>query len=55
VKSAKIAAKRGRVYVVRQDDVSFEARYKGGFRTVHVRGSLYELIAPTAGPPDKTG
>ena len=46
VESAKLAAKRGPVYILRQDDVSFEGLYEAGFRTVHVRGSLYELIPP---------
>jgi len=46
VASATIAAKKGPVYAVKQDDVNFEGFYEAGFRTVHVRGSLYRLIPP---------
>jgi hypothetical protein len=55
VESAKMAAKRGPVYILKQDDVRFEGLYEAGFRTVHVRGSLYELIPPADEPSAETG
>ena len=55
VESAKMAAKRGPVYILKQDDVRFEGLYEAGFRTVHVRGSLYELIPPPDGSSAETG
>ena len=46
VTAAKKAAKNGPVYIIDQDDVNRSGLYKAGFRTVHVEGVLYELIAP---------
>jgi len=51
VTAAEIAAKKGPVYIIKQDDVNFEGPYEAGFRTVHVKGSLYRLVAPTSPPP----
>jgi hypothetical protein len=53
VTAAKKAAKKGRVYIVNQDDVNPAGLYEAGFRTVHVRGSLYELIPPDERLPDR--
>lgn len=50
VTAAEIAAKKGPVYITNQDDVNLSGLYEAGFRTVHVSGSLYELIAPTDEP-----
>jgi hypothetical protein len=46
VTAAKIAAKKGPVYVIRQEDINLKGLHEAGFRKVHVRGVLYELIAP---------
>jgi hypothetical protein len=46
VTAAKIAAKKGPVYVLRQEDIDFGGFHEAGFRTVHVHGVLHELIAP---------
>ena len=51
--AAKKAAKKGRVYIVNQDDVNPAGLYEAGFRTVHVRGALYELIPPGEEPPGR--
>ena len=53
VTAARIAAEKGRVYIVNQDDVNPTGLYDAGFRTVHVRGVLYELIAPGETPPER--
>ncbi len=53
--SATIAAIGGPVYILRQDDVSFQGLYEAGFRTVHVQGSMYELIPPADDPSAETG
>jgi hypothetical protein len=53
VAAAKKAAVKGRVYIVNQDDVNPAGLYEAGFRTVHVRGALYELIPPDERPPDR--
>ena len=50
VTAAKIAAKKGPVYIVKQDDVNFDDLRKAGFRTLHVNGVLYELIGPRNEP-----
>ena len=55
VLAAKKAAKRGPVYIIDQDDVSFDGLEEAGFRIVHERGVLYRLIAPTDEPPAGTG
>jgi hypothetical protein len=47
VTAAKIAAKKGPVYVLRQEDIDLDGLHEAGFRKVHVPGGvLYELIAP---------
>jgi 4-amino-4-deoxy-L-arabinose transferase-like glycosyltransferase len=47
VTAAKIAAKKGPVYVLRQEDINLNGLHEAGFRKVHVHGGvLYELIAP---------
>ena len=43
VTAVKIAAKKGPVYVLRQEDINFSGLHEAGFRTVHVHGVLYEL------------
>ena len=53
VTTAKKAAKNGPVYILKQDDVNPTGLYEAGFRTVHVRGALYELIAPVEDPSDR--
>jgi Protein of unknown function (DUF2723) len=53
VTTAKKAAKNGPVYILKQDDVNPTGLYEAGFRTVHVRGALYKLIAPGEGPSDR--
>jgi hypothetical protein len=50
VTAAKIAAKKGPVYIVKQDDVNFDDLREAGFRTLHVNGVLYELIGPRNEP-----
>ncbi|MBA2714654.1 MAG: DUF2723 domain-containing protein [Rubrobacteraceae bacterium] len=54
VTAAEIAADTGPVYIVAQDDVNFSGLHEAGFRTVHVTGSLYEVIAPTEEPSANT-
>ena len=46
VTAAKIAAKKGPVYVIRQEDKNLNGLHEAGFRKLHVHGVLYELIAP---------
>jgi hypothetical protein len=53
--AAKLAAKKGTVYVIEQDDVNLARLREAGFRTVHVHGALHELIAPTDEPSAKAG
>ena len=55
VNAADIAAKKGPVYIIDQDDINFRGLHEAGFRTVHVHGVLYELIAPTDEPSANTG
>jgi hypothetical protein len=52
VTSARITVEKGRVYIINQDDVNPTGLYEAGFRTVHVQGALYELIAPDERPPE---
>ena len=47
VAAAKKAAKKGPVYVIKQEDVNFDGLHEAGFRTVHVHGDLYELRRET--------
>jgi Protein of unknown function (DUF2723) len=54
VTAAKIAADKGPVFIIDQDDVNFGGLRKAGFRTIHVSGSLYELIAPAGESSAKT-
>ena len=53
VTTAKKAAKNGPVYILKQDDVNPTGLYEAGFRTVHVRGALYELVPPDRVTPDR--
>jgi len=53
VVAAKKAAENGPVYILDQDDVNPKGLYEAGFRTVHVQGALYELVAPDEGPTDR--
>jgi len=46
ITAAKIAAEKGPVYIIAQDDVDPSSLYEAGFRTVHVDGVLWELIPP---------
>jgi Protein of unknown function (DUF2723) len=46
VTAAEKAAKKGRVYVIAQPDVNPRGLYEAGWRTVHVKGALHELIPP---------
>jgi hypothetical protein len=50
VTAAKKAAEKGPVYIIEQDDVQPGGLYEAGFRTVHVKGVLWELIPPRAEP-----
>jgi hypothetical protein len=50
VTAAKIAAEKGPVYIIEQDDVDPSGLYEAGFRTVHVEGVLWELIPPRGEP-----
>jgi hypothetical protein len=50
VTAAKKAAENGPVYILKQDDVNPTGLYEAGFRTVHVEGALYELVAPDEEP-----
>jgi Protein of unknown function (DUF2723) len=46
VTAAEKAAKKGPVYILSQIDVDPSGLYKAGWRTVHVKGALYQLIPP---------
>jgi hypothetical protein len=50
VTAAKKAAENGPVYILKQDDVNPTGLYEAGFRTIHVEGALYELVAPDEEP-----
>ncbi len=50
VTAAKIAAEKGPVYIIEQDDVDPSGLFEAGFRTVHVEGVLWELIPPRGEP-----
>ena len=50
VTAAKKAAENGPVYILKQDDVNPSGLYEAGFRTVHVEGALYELLASDEEP-----
>ena len=53
VTAAKKASRNGPVYILRQDDVNPTGLYEAGFRTVHVRGALYELVPPDRAMPER--
>ena len=55
VTAARMAAKKGAVYVIAQDDVNLARLRAAGFLTVRVSGSLYELIAPRNEPSARAG
>ena len=46
VTAATIAAKKGPVYVIRQEDINLNGLHEARFRKVLVHGVLYESIAP---------
>jgi hypothetical protein len=50
VTAAEIAAEKGPVYIIDQDDVNPRGLYEAGWRTVHVEGVLHELIPPRNEP-----
>jgi hypothetical protein len=52
VTAAKKAAEKGPVYILSQDDVNPGGLYEAGFRTVHVKGALWQLIPPRDGAPE---
>ncbi len=54
VTAARIAAEKGPVYIIQQDNIDPSGLYDAGFRTVHVEGVLWELIPPR-GEPDTRG
>jgi hypothetical protein len=55
VKSAKMAARKGRVYLLDQESTNLEPFQKGGFRVVVVKdGLLYELLPPGREPYAKS-
>jgi hypothetical protein len=56
VKSARIAAKKGRVYLLDQESTNLDPFRKAGFRVVVVKdGLLYELLPPGREPYAKGG
>jgi hypothetical protein len=55
VTAAKIAAEKGPVYIIEQDDVDLGGLNEGGFRTAHVEGVLWELIPPRGEPETRGG
>ena len=55
VTAAKIAAEKGPVYIIEQDDVDPSGLFEAGFRTVHVEGVLWELIPPRGEPETSEG
>lgn len=50
VKAAKIAARRGPVYILAWKHTRFHPFRTAGFRVVHDKGSLYELVPPGRKP-----
>ena len=55
-KSARMAARKGRVYLLDQESTNLEPFRKAGFRVVVVReGLLYELLPPGREPYTKSG
>jgi hypothetical protein len=56
VKSARMAAKKGRVYLLDQESTNLEPFREAGFRVVTVEdGLLYELLPPGREPYAKSG
>jgi Protein of unknown function (DUF2723) len=53
VTAAKKAAERGPVYIINQDDINPSGLYEAGFRTVHVKGALWQLIPPRDDAPER--
>jgi hypothetical protein len=55
VKSAKMAARKGRVYLLDQESTNLDPFRKAGFRVVTVEeGLLYELLPPGREPYAKS-
>ena len=50
VSAAKKAAKKGPVYIIKQDDIPYGKFYDAGWSTVRVEGPLYELVPPGGEP-----
>jgi len=50
VTAAKLAARKGPVYILEQDAVSPAGLYDAGWTTVRVEGALYELVPPEREP-----
>ncbi len=55
VTAAKKAATKGPIYIIKQEGRNLSGLYEAGFRTVHVHGALYELIAPSKEPSAHEG
>jgi hypothetical protein len=56
VKSARMAARKGRVYLLDQESTNLEPFREAGFRVVTVEdGLLYELLPPGREPYAKSG
>ena len=52
VTAAEKAAEKGPVYILSQDDVNPSGLNQAGFRTVHVKGALWQLIPPRGDNPE---
>jgi hypothetical protein len=50
VTTAKKAAKEGPVYIIQQDDIDYAKFYDAGWKTVQVKGPLWELVPPAREP-----
>jgi hypothetical protein len=56
VKAAKIASRKGRVYLLDQESTNLDPFRKAGFRVVTVKdGLLYELLPPGREPYARSG
>jgi hypothetical protein len=50
VTAARKAAQRGPVYVLDHENISGRPFHDAGFRTIHVKGPLYEVVPPGGEP-----
>lgn len=50
VTAAKLAARKGPVYILKQDAISPAGLYEAGWTTKRVEGALYELVPPEREP-----